>query len=103
MQHNLLHPDSMITSSRRAVPRAVFSMPQVASVGLTEAQATEEGMDYVVSRQDYGDTAFGWAMEDLDHFVKVIAHAELKGPDRCPRDRAAGIVIDPAADPGHEL
>ena len=78
VQHNLLHPDSMITSSHRAVPRAVFSMPQVASVGLTEAQATEEGMDYVVSRQDYGDTAFGWAMEDLDHFVKVIAHADSK-------------------------
>lgn len=78
VQHNLLHPDSMITSDRRFVPRAVFSMPQVASVGLTEAQAAERGIDYVVSRQDYADTAFGWAMEDIDHFVKVIADAQSK-------------------------
>jgi len=78
VQHNLLHPNSMITSDRRFVPRAVFSMPQVASVGLTEAQAAEQGRAYVVSRQDYGETAFGWAMEDNDHFVKVIADAESK-------------------------
>ena len=78
VQHNLLHPDSMITSDRRFVPRAVFSMPQVASVGLTEAQVVEQGIDYVVSRQDYGETAFGWAMEDSDHFVKIIADARSK-------------------------
>ena len=78
VQHNLLHPDSMITSDRRSVPRAVFSMPQVASVGLTESEAKEQGVDYVVSRQDYGETAFGWAMEDTDHFVKIIADAKSK-------------------------
>jgi mycothione reductase len=78
VQHNLLHPDSMITNDRRFVPRAVFSMPQVASVGLTEAEAAERGIDYVVSKQDYGETAYGWAMEDNDHFVKLIADASSK-------------------------
>jgi mycothione reductase len=78
VQHNLLHPDSMITSDRRFVPRAVFSMPQVASVGLTEVDAREQGIDYVVSLEDYGETAFGWAMEDTDHFVKIIADAKSK-------------------------
>jgi mycothione reductase len=78
VQHNLLQPDAMITSARRIVPHAVFSMPQVASVGLTEAQAEQRGIDYVVSRQDYGETAFGWAMEDIDHFVKIIADAKSK-------------------------
>jgi mycothione reductase len=78
VQHNLLHPDSMIANERRFVPRAVFSMPQVASVGITEAEAAEQGIDYVVSKQDYGETAYGWAMEDTDHFVKVIADANSK-------------------------
>ena len=78
VQHNLLHPDSMITSDRRFVPRAVFSQPQVASVGLTEAEIAKQGIDYVVSRQDYGETAFGWAMEDTDHFVKIIADEKSK-------------------------
>ena len=78
VQHNLLHPDSMISNHRRFVPRAVFSMPRVASVGLSEAEAAERGIDYVVSKQDYGDTAYGWAMEDTDHFVKIIADAHSK-------------------------
>ena len=78
VQHNLLHPDSMIANDRRFVPRAVFSMPQVASVGLTEAEAAEQGIDYVISKQDYGETAYGWAMEDHDHFVKLIADDSSK-------------------------
>jgi len=78
VQHNLLHPVSMISGDRRFVPRAVFSMPQVASVGLTEAEAAEQGIDYVVSREDYGNTAFGWAMEDTEHFVKIIARTDSK-------------------------
>ena len=103
VQHNLLHPDSMITSDRRFVPRAVFSMPQVASVGLSEAEAEEQGIDYVVSRQDYGETAFGWAMEDTDHFVKIVADAKVEDHPRGPPDRSAGVIADSAADPGDEL
>ena len=75
VQHNLLHPTQMISSDHRYVPHAVFSMPQVASVGLTERQAREQGIDYRVGWQDYGDTAYGWAMEDVDHFVKIITDA----------------------------
>jgi mycothione reductase len=75
VQHNLLHPDSMITSDHRFVPHAVFSEPQVASVGLTEQQAHDRGIDYRVGRTDYGSTAYGWAMEDTEHFVKIIVDA----------------------------
>jgi mycothione reductase len=76
VQHNLLHlddPSAWITSDHDVVPSAVFSNPQVASVGLTEEQAREQGVPHVVARQDYGDTAYGWAMEDTDHFAKLLA------------------------------
>ncbi len=75
VQHNLLHPDSMITSDHRFVPRAVFAEPQVAGCGLTEAEARERGLSYRIGRQDYSETAYGWAMEDHDHFVKIIIDA----------------------------
>ena len=75
VQHNLLHPDAMISSDHRFVPHAVFSEPQVASVGLTEQQARDAGVDYRVGRTDYGSTAYGWAMEDDTHFVKIIVDA----------------------------
>jgi mycothione reductase len=73
VQHNLLHPDAMMSSDHRFVPHAVFSDPQVASVGLTEQDAVKQGIRYVKAVQDYGSTAYGWAMEDTDHFVKLLA------------------------------
>ena len=73
VQHNLLHPDDLISSDHRYVPHAVFSEPQVAAVGLTEAAARAAGIRYVKAVQDYGSTAYGWAMEDTEHFVKLLA------------------------------
>lgn len=90
VQHNLLHPAAMVTADHRYVPHAVFSDPQVASVGLTEEQAVERGLDYVVGRQLYGDVAYGWAMGEQDrHLVKLLADprsgrllgAHLLGPE----------------------
>ena len=63
-------------STTRAFPFAVFSNPQVAAVGLTEEEARHEaadGADIVVAVQDYGSTAYGWAMEDSEGIVKLIA------------------------------
>jgi mycothione reductase len=57
----------------RFVPSAVFTHPQIASVGLTEAQAREQGLDIAVKVQNYGDVAYGWAMEDRTGFCKLIA------------------------------
>ena len=73
VRHNLLHPEAMVASDHRFVPHAVFSDPQVAAVGLTEEEAKDQGLDYAVGVRDYGGTAYGWAMGDEDHFVKVIA------------------------------
>ena len=73
IQHNLLHPDDLVETRHDVVPSAVFSNPQVASVGLTEREAGEQGVRHVVARQRYGDTAYGWAMEDTTGFAKVLA------------------------------
>ena len=73
VQHNLLHPDDLVKARHDAVPSAVFSHPQVATGGLTERAARAQGIDYVVARQRYGDTAYGWAMEDTDSFAKLLA------------------------------
>jgi mycothione reductase len=78
---NLANPGDRQRTDYRAVPHAVFSDPQVASVGLTEAQAIEGGVDHAVGRRDYAGTAYGWALEDQDSFAKVIV------------DRSTGLVI----------
>ena len=74
--HNLAHPEAQIKSDHRFVPSAVFTRPQLASVGLTEGQAKARGIAYVSAVQEYGGTAYGWAMEDTTSLCKLIADRE---------------------------
>lgn len=74
-----------------AVPRAVFTWPEIASVGLGEADAVRRyGRDAVrIGYYRYEDTAKGQAIGAKDHFVKVIVQgrqlqilgAHIIGPD----------------------
>ncbi|MCE7007657.1 mycothione reductase [Kibdelosporangium philippinense] len=73
VQHNLLHPSDLRKADHRFVPSAVFTSPQIASVGLTEREAKASGRRYVVAEQAYADIAYGWAMEDTSGFVKLLA------------------------------
>jgi mycothione reductase len=94
--HNLLHPLSPRYTDHRFVPSAVFTDPQIASVGRTESQCRAADLDYVVKTQEYGHVAYGWAMEDRTGFCKVIAErgtgrllgAHVMGPQ-------ASTVIQP--------
>ncbi|MGV9800785.1 mycothione reductase [Mycobacterium sp. NPDC003449] len=72
---------NLVASDHRFVPSAVFTEPQIATVGLTEEQAREAGYDIVTKVQDYGDTAYGWAMEDTTGIAKLIG------------DRATGKIL----------
>ncbi len=76
VRHNLLQDwddtDSMMPSDHRYVPSAVFTDPQVASVGLTENQSRAKGYHLKIKVQDYSDVAYGWAMEDTTGFAKII-------------------------------
>lgn len=73
--HNLEHPQQLRRVRHEAIPAAVFSHPELAVVGLTETQAAEQiGAEHLtVKVQRYGDTAYGWAMEDQHGVMKVIA------------------------------
>jgi mycothione reductase len=76
VRHNLLQDwddtENMWPSDHRYVPSAVFTDPQIASVGLTENQARAKGYDTKVKVQDYADVAYGWAMEDATGIAKII-------------------------------
>jgi dihydrolipoamide dehydrogenase len=68
--HNSSH-DHGVQMEYGAIPHAVFSYPQIASVGLTEAEAREES-DILVGRASYMDVAKGEAMVEEDGFAKAI-------------------------------
>lgn len=98
--HNLLNRDNLKTTDERFVPAAVFTHPQIASVGLTEEKAREkaeaESFEITVKVQNIGDVAYGWAMEDKIGFVKLIARkdtAEILGAHIIGEE--ASILIQP--------
>lgn len=73
VRHNVLHPKDVRTLANNVAPHAVFTNPQIASVGLTEQEARRRGIEYLVSTRDYAETAYGWALEDTTSFAKVLA------------------------------
>ena len=58
-----------------AVPHAVFSHPQIASVGLTEENAGKD-YDILVGRTKYLDVAKGEAMMEKEGFAKAIVEKD---------------------------
>ncbi|MCM3849165.1 mycothione reductase [Pseudonocardia sp. DR1-2] len=70
--HNLAHPDDLREVDHGFVPAAVFTTPQIGSVGRTEQQCREEGLEFRVGFHEYADVAFGWALEEQRGFCKVL-------------------------------
>ena len=72
VKHNLLHPGDLREISHELVPSAVFTNPQIASVGRTEDDCRRDGLDFSVGIAEYSDVAYGWAMEDTAGLCKVL-------------------------------
>ncbi len=65
-----------------AVPRCTYSNPEVASFGLTEAQARERGYEVRVGRFPFSANSKAAVLGEREGFVKVVAdakHGELLG------------------------
>jgi dihydrolipoamide dehydrogenase len=64
------------------IPRATFCAPNVASFGLTEEQAREQGLDIVVGKLQYGAVGAGTVYGDRSGVIKIIGdkqYGELVG------------------------
>lgn len=64
------------------IPRVTFCSPNVASVGLTEAQARDRGYDVVVGKVGYGAVGAGTVYGDRGGLVKIVGerrYGELLG------------------------
>jgi dihydrolipoamide dehydrogenase len=59
-----------------AMPRCTYCHPQVASFGLSEAQATERGHDYKVGKFFFLANGKALALDERDGFVKILAEVK---------------------------
>jgi dihydrolipoyl dehydrogenase len=58
------------------IPRATFCTPAVASFGLTEAQAREQGHDVVVGKVQYGAVGAGTVYGDRTGLIKIVGESK---------------------------
>jgi dihydrolipoamide dehydrogenase len=89
----------------KAMPNAIWTDPEIATVGLTEAQAKSQGYDPIVGRFPF--TALGRAMAagETEGFVKVVADREseqilgvhMVGPDVSDLISEAALAIEMGA------
>jgi dihydrolipoamide dehydrogenase len=57
----------------RVVPRCVYTLPEVASVGLTEQKAMEEGYEIKVGRFPFAANGKATILGERNGFVKIVA------------------------------
>jgi dihydrolipoamide dehydrogenase len=69
----------------QAIPSVVYTWPEVAQVGLTEAEAKDQGLPIKSGRYYFKANARAKCMGEEDGLVKVISHADT--------DRLLGIHI----------
>jgi dihydrolipoamide dehydrogenase len=68
-----------------AIPAVVYTSPEVASVGITEETAKEQGIGYCVGTYPFTGNGRARCMGETDGFVKIISEAKT--------DRILGIHI----------
>lgn len=77
-----IHGDATHPISYPDIPRATFCKPNVASFGLTEEQAREQGYDVVVGKVQYGAVGAGTVYGDRTGVIKIVGekkYGELLG------------------------
>ena len=65
-------------ASRRpgAIPAVIFTAPEIATVGLTETEAREQGYEPLVGRFPYGALGRALTLGEPEGFVKLVADRE---------------------------
>lgn len=94
--HNVLKPRQKLSPNYQAVPRVIFSWPEVASVGLTEDDCIKRDLQFKTSLAPLGVIARSNTSDFRNGFVKLIC-------DKRGKLLGASIVSPEASSMIHEL
>ncbi|WP_066176414.1 dihydrolipoyl dehydrogenase [Bacillus marinisedimentorum] len=86
----------------QAIPAVVFSDPELATVGLSEKEAEEQGMEVTASKFPFGANGRALSLNDADGFMKLITRkedglivgAQIAGPNASDMIAELGLAIE---------
>lgn len=96
------HSSGGAIGDRRATPRVMFTVPNLASVGLTESAAEDVGIDTITTEWDLSDVAApfthghehpGWAKLIFDASTRMLVGATFVSADAGEMIHAATIAM----------
>lgn len=89
----------------RCVPAVIFTSPEMSSVGLTEDQCKEKGLDYRTGQFPFAASGRAMTLMETDGFVKIISDAKtdevlgvhMVGPEVTELIAEAALAIEMGA------
>jgi len=89
----------------QAVPAAVFTDPEIGTVGMTEAEAANAGFDPIVGQMPMRASGRALTLDEKDGFVRVVADdetgfvlgAQIVGPEAAELIAELGLAIEMGA------
>lgn len=84
------------------IPSVVFSDPELASVGYTESQAKEEGIEFIAARFPFGANGRALSLNSSEGFMKLVTRkedglvigAQIAGPSASDMIAELGLAIE---------
>ncbi|WP_437315999.1 dihydrolipoyl dehydrogenase [Sorangium sp. So ce385] len=88
-----------------AIPGAIFTDPEIATVGLTEAEAKAKGLEVSVGKFPFSALGKAMALNETEGFVKIVADKKTKqvlgvhivGPEASTMISEASLSLEMAA------
>ncbi len=88
-----------------SIPGAIFTDPEIATTGMTEAQAKEKGIEVRVGKMPFGASGRAMAVQETDGFIKHVIDAKthqilgvhIVGPQATDSISEANLALEMAA------
>jgi dihydrolipoamide dehydrogenase len=87
------------------MPAAVFTDPEIATVGIGEAEAKRRGIDVTVGKFPFGASGRAMSLTETDGFIKIVADRErvigvqIVGPEASELIGEAAFALEMMASP----
>jgi len=70
---NMANPDNPQKADNQNIPNCIFTDPEIASVGITEENARDKGIEIKVNKFDFLGSAMARILDETEGFVKIIS------------------------------